>query len=113
MRLGQLLATVAMLGEDSTGRSLWDIEDDELAAAVERFAGDLARRGAADPLPRPARVATQNRPSLPALMPPEKSTPGECQDRQGRHSASLILMGLTPPPVRTAAGTAAPVVRQQ
>ena len=44
MRLGQLLATVAMLGEDSTGRSLWDIEDDELAAAVERFAGDLSRR---------------------------------------------------------------------
>ncbi len=44
MRLGQLLATVAMLGEDSTGRSLWDIEDDELSAAVERFASDLARR---------------------------------------------------------------------
>jgi hypothetical protein len=44
MRLGQLLATVGMLGEDSTGRSLWDIEDEELAAAVERFAGDLARR---------------------------------------------------------------------
>jgi hypothetical protein len=33
-----------MLGEDSTGRSLWDIEDDELAAAIERFAGDLSRR---------------------------------------------------------------------
>ena len=43
MHLGQLLATVAMLGEDSTGRSLWDIEDDELSAAVERFAGDLAQ----------------------------------------------------------------------
>jgi hypothetical protein len=44
MRLGQLLATVGMLGEDSTGRSFWDIEDDELAAAVERFASDLASR---------------------------------------------------------------------
>ena len=44
MRLGQLLATVAMLGEDATGRSLWDIDDDELLAAVERFASDLARR---------------------------------------------------------------------
>jgi hypothetical protein len=44
MRLGQLLATVGMLGEDSTGRSLWDIEDDELLAAVERFASDLSRR---------------------------------------------------------------------
>jgi hypothetical protein len=43
MRLGQLLATVGMLGEDTTGRSLWDIEDEELSAAVERFARDLQR----------------------------------------------------------------------
>ena len=44
MRLGQVLATIGMLGEDSTGRSLWDIEDQELSAAVERFARDLSRR---------------------------------------------------------------------
>jgi hypothetical protein len=44
MRIGQFLATVAMLGEDETGRSLWDIEDEELAAALERFARDLSRR---------------------------------------------------------------------
>lgn len=44
MRLGQLLATVGMLGEDACGRSFWDIEDEELAAAVERFANDLRRR---------------------------------------------------------------------
>ena len=44
MRLGQLLATVGMLGEDSTGRTLWDIDDGELSAAVERFASDLRRR---------------------------------------------------------------------
>jgi hypothetical protein len=44
MRLGQVLATVGMLGEDSTGRSIWDIEDEELLAAVERFASDLSRR---------------------------------------------------------------------
>lgn len=44
MRLGQILAAVGMLGEDSTGRSLWDIEDDQLSAAVERFASDLSRR---------------------------------------------------------------------
>jgi hypothetical protein len=44
MRVGQFLATVAMLGEDDTGRSLWDIEDDELAVALERFARDLSRR---------------------------------------------------------------------
>jgi hypothetical protein len=44
MRIGQLLATVGMLGEDDTSRSLWDIEDEELAIAVERFATDLSRR---------------------------------------------------------------------
>jgi hypothetical protein len=44
MRLGQVLATIGMLGEDTTGRSLWDLDDEELAAAVERFAQDLERR---------------------------------------------------------------------
>jgi hypothetical protein len=44
MRLGQIMATIGLLGEDETGRSLWDLEDDELAAALERFAEDLARR---------------------------------------------------------------------
>ena len=45
MRFGQILATVGLLGEDETGHSLWDIEDTEFAAALERFAADLARRG--------------------------------------------------------------------
>lgn len=44
MRIGQFLATIGMLGEDETGRSLWDLEDEEFAAAVERFANDLSRR---------------------------------------------------------------------
>jgi hypothetical protein len=44
MRIGQFLATVGMLGEDETGRCLWDIEDEEFAAALERFARDLTRR---------------------------------------------------------------------
>ncbi len=44
MRLGQVMATLGLLGEDATGRSLWDIEDEELAAALERFAEDLTRR---------------------------------------------------------------------
>jgi hypothetical protein len=39
-----MLATIGMLGEDATGRSLWELEDEELAAAVERFASDLERR---------------------------------------------------------------------
>jgi hypothetical protein len=44
MRLGQLMATLGLLGEDATGRTLWDLEDEELAAALGRFADDLARR---------------------------------------------------------------------
>lgn len=45
MRFGQLVATLAVLGEDTTGRSLWDIEDGELVTALERFRQDLAHRG--------------------------------------------------------------------
>lgn len=45
MRLGQLLATIGMLGEDATGRGLWDIEDSDLSTAIERFTSDLRRRG--------------------------------------------------------------------
>ena len=45
MRFGQLLATVGLLAEDETGHSLWEVEDAEFAAALERFAADLARRG--------------------------------------------------------------------
>ena len=45
MRFGQLLATIAMLAEDETGHSLWEVEDAEFAAAVERLFADLARRG--------------------------------------------------------------------
>lgn len=44
MRFGQLLATVGLLAEDETGHGLWQVEDGELAAALERFAADLARR---------------------------------------------------------------------
>lgn len=44
MRIGQFLATIAMLAEDETGRSLWDIPDADLATAIERFAADLSRR---------------------------------------------------------------------
>ena len=44
MRIGQFLATVGMLGEDNTGRPLWDIDDEQLAATLERFSADLSRR---------------------------------------------------------------------
>ena len=45
LRFGQLIATIGMLAEDETGRSLWDVEDADFAAALERFAADMARRG--------------------------------------------------------------------
>jgi hypothetical protein len=44
MRFGQLVATIGLLAEDETGRNLWDIEDNEFAAAMERFVADLTRR---------------------------------------------------------------------
>lgn len=44
MRFGQLIATIGLLAEDETGRNLWDVEDEEFALAVERFATDLSRR---------------------------------------------------------------------
>ena len=45
LRFGQLIATIGMLAEDETGHSLWDVEDADFAAALERFAADMARRG--------------------------------------------------------------------
>jgi hypothetical protein len=44
MRIGQILATIGTLAEDETGHSLWEVEDAEFVAALERFAADLARR---------------------------------------------------------------------
>jgi hypothetical protein len=44
MRLGQFLSTVALLAEDETGHSLWDVEDIQLADALERFAKDMEGR---------------------------------------------------------------------
>jgi hypothetical protein len=43
LRFGQLVAIVGELAQDETSRSLWDVEDAEFAAALDRFAGDLAR----------------------------------------------------------------------
>jgi hypothetical protein len=48
LRFGQLIATIGMLAEDEVGHLLWDIEDADFAADVERFAADIARRGLRD-----------------------------------------------------------------
>lgn len=55
LRFGQLIATIGMLAEDETGHALCDVEDADFAAALARFAADMARResGAAEPLSGP------------------------------------------------------------
>ncbi len=44
IRFGQMVAIIGQLAEDETGRNLWDVEDEQFAAAIERFAADLSRR---------------------------------------------------------------------
>lgn len=44
MRLGQLLAHLGFLGEDQTGRTLWDIDDEQLLAALYQHREELATR---------------------------------------------------------------------
>ena len=47
MRFGQLLATIGLLAEDETGHSLWEVDDIEFEAALQRFGSDMARRAEA------------------------------------------------------------------
>jgi hypothetical protein len=44
VRLGQLLAHLGFLGEDQTGRSLWDIDDEELLTVLRHHHSELAAR---------------------------------------------------------------------
>jgi len=44
VRLGQLLAHLGFLGENQTGRSLWDIDDEQLLAVMYHHRGELAGR---------------------------------------------------------------------
>lgn len=44
MRLGQLMMTLELLAQDTTDRSLWDLDDDQLLEAMQRFHGDLVKR---------------------------------------------------------------------
>ena len=43
-RLGQLLAHLGFLGEDETGCTLWDIDDEQLLSAIYRHRAELAAR---------------------------------------------------------------------
>jgi hypothetical protein len=44
LRFGQLVAVIAELAADEKDLSLWDVEDADFAAALDRFAEDLAKR---------------------------------------------------------------------
>jgi hypothetical protein len=44
VRLGQLFAHLGFLGQDQTGRSLWDIEDEQLLAVLYHHRAELVAR---------------------------------------------------------------------
>ena len=44
VRLGQLLAHLGFLGEDQTGRNLWDIDDEQLLAVLYHHRAELVAR---------------------------------------------------------------------
>jgi len=58
VRLGQLFAHLGFLGQDQTGRSLWDIEDEQLLAVLYHHRAELVAR--------------------------QQSTPNECVQPSGR-----------------------------
>ncbi len=44
IRLGQLVLWLGILGQDQNGRSLWDIEDEELLVVMHRHRDELLAR---------------------------------------------------------------------
>ncbi len=51
VRVGQLLAHLGFLGEDQTGRSLWDIDDEQLLAIIYHHRAELLARQTASSAP--------------------------------------------------------------
>lgn len=51
VRLGQLLAHLGFLGEDQTGRTMWDIDDEQLLAVLYHHRAELAARKAGSAMP--------------------------------------------------------------
>lgn len=54
IRLGQLMAHLGFLGEDQTGRTLWDIDDEQLLAVMYHHRGELVARTQDAARPSPA-----------------------------------------------------------
>lgn len=69
VRLGQLLAHLGFLGEDQTGRTLWDIDDEQLLAVLYHHRSELMARttgGSNPPLP----LASASSPAADSPTPP-------------------------------------------
>jgi hypothetical protein len=54
IRLGQLMAHLGFLGEDQTGRTLWEIDDEQLLAVMYHHRGELVARLTHGSNPAPA-----------------------------------------------------------
>ena len=76
LRFGQLIAIIGTLAEDNTGHSLWDVEDADFVAGLDRFAADLARRrsSATDRDAAPDRGGITSTPGPAASVPPRQVT---------------------------------------
>ena len=74
LRFGQLVAIIGELAQDETGHSLWDVEDSDFAAALDRFARDIARRESnrAEPVAAPDRSGVASSPGSTAPQPPRQ-----------------------------------------
>jgi hypothetical protein len=74
LRFGQLVAIVGELAADETGYSLWDVEDGDFAAALDRFASDLAKResGNVEPAAPPDRSGLASSPGSTVPQPPRQ-----------------------------------------
>jgi hypothetical protein len=72
LRFGKLVAIIGELAADETGFSLWDVEDGDFAVALDRFAADLARRGAgsAEPAATPGSGGVGSSPGSTPSPPP-------------------------------------------
>jgi len=74
LRFGQLIAIIGELAQDETGHSLWDVEDADFAAALERFARDMAHQESerAEPGAAPERGGITSSPGSTAPQPPRQ-----------------------------------------
>jgi len=79
VRLGQLLAHLGFLGEDDTGRSLWDIDDEQLLAVLYRHRAELADRKA--DAPNYAQQPTEAANSVSQASTPQHAAPAAEPER--------------------------------